>query len=165
MDSPQPDNFEIREPTPRDIHRFASMLLDVHETTDSDPSQRMLQQSVRVATIFCVPGEYDGNRVLVAIDQGSPAGWIRVKIDSPEVDRLGCLIHPVEVRPSQRRKGIARSLVDQATLQAHGNGQDIYAAVKESNKASINLFRDAGFQEVSNIGDFDEGVVLFVKRK
>lgn len=81
-----------------------------------------------------------------ACQAGQPVGFIRFDL-SPDHAAEVTLI----VRPDQHRRGVGRSMLDQAIEMARQRGwQRLWALVRAENTAALRLFESVGFIEADN---------------
>jgi [ribosomal protein S18]-alanine N-acetyltransferase len=88
------------------------------------------------------PADYLAHDFTVAVCEGRVAGFVvarRVGEGESEVLNLA-------VEPAQRRRGIARLLLDEIKLQHRGA---IFLEVRESNQNARRFYRSLGFQEIT----------------
>src|SRR5690349_6164297 len=80
----------------------------------------------------------------VAEEVGQVVGWVAVRGDEPaELTRIA-------VGPESRRRGLGRALLVEAVELARFEGADrMLLEVAETNEAALNLYRSAGFREIS----------------
>lgn len=88
--------------------------------------------------------QYETARAFVAQESGRIVGYVMARISGEEGEILD-----LAVLPSERRRGIGRSLVGavREALQREGVGE-LYLEVRESNHAAIELYRAQGFRPV-----------------
>ena len=78
-----------------------------------------------------------------AFGSQAPAGFILYRLIGDEAEVLS-----VAVAPDCRRRGIGRSLVDEALRQLYRDGaRSIHLEVEETNAAAITLYRRVEFRE------------------
>lgn len=76
--------------------------------------------------------------------QGDERGFILTRTTADEAEIL-----TIGVRPSQRRQGLARQLVEQAVvLTASLGAERMFLEVSENNLPAIGLYTDCGFERV-----------------
>lgn len=87
----------------------------------------------------------DSNYQCSVVEQdGAP---IAFRIISRVLDEAHLL--NIGVAPGQRRRGIARQLIEQAMLDcAHDGANNMYLEVRASNQPAIALYRALGFQHI-----------------
>lgn len=76
------------------------------------------------------------------VEDGLPAGYVRV--DSSDYIS-------VAVSPEHRRRGIGKLMVHFVVEKYKGKGKNLYATIRVSNEASINLFKSCGFMHEFHI--------------
>ena len=84
----------------------------------------------------------DVGLVRAALSSGKPVGLVMLKTLG---ENLG-YIYYIAVAKAQRRRGIAKLLVDDAIQHFKGSGvKEVFASVEEDNKPSEELFASEGF--------------------
>lgn len=107
-----------------------ALMADIHREAFETP-----WNEAAFASLIDSPG------VLVS---GDERGFIMIRVVLDEAEIL-----TVGVRPSQRRAGIGRQLVDKALVAAAARGaQQMFLEVAQSNIAAIGLYNASGFEQV-----------------
>ncbi len=95
----------------------------------------------------------------VWLEDGRIVGNVTLSPDEGRFDRF--LISNVAVKPSYRRQGIARALMEMAIDHIRGRGaQWVLLNVRPQNFGAIKLYRDLGFQEIEMRGDWSLSLPL-----
>ena len=125
MDAP----FRTRPATPADVPALA----ELERICFGDPwSARSLLEAIQSET----------SRAYVAEVSGEIAGYVLARISGPEGEILD-----LAVRPENRRKGMARSLLGAVrTALEYAGVREVYLEVRESNAAALALYRAEGYR-------------------
>ena len=127
MDAPCP----IRPALPTDV----SALAELERLCFSDPwTAAGIRETI----------QYETGRAFVALESGRIVGYVMARISSEEGEILD-----LAVLPSERRRGIGRSLLAAARHALRREGvRELYLEVRESNRPAIELYREQGFRPV-----------------
>ena len=136
--------------------------MNLRPLTEADlPSIAALQHDSPSAAQWA-PGDYLTYQTLVAEDGQAILGfivWRQVAQDEMEI--LNLVVHP-----SARRRGIARTLLSQATKSFVGN---VYLEVRETNQPALSFYTSAGFLVVGTRKQYyhsspESGIVMYLQK-
>ena len=121
-----------------------------------DPLRRALWPDIPIEELTAIAATHPDYLVLAAFDSGEPVGFAEVSLRRDYVN--GCDTSPVAflegiyVAPDQRKRGIARALVDAALDWARERGIGEFASdALLENHASHAFHAAIGFEEVERV--------------
>jgi [ribosomal protein S18]-alanine N-acetyltransferase len=101
-------------------------------------------------SLWCFLAEYANSKSTILIAGPPPSedwetwGFIVFWLVADEMHLLNLAVHP-----TRRRRGISRSLLTAALVQARAQGAAVaWLEVRPSNQAALNLYQSFGFEEV-----------------
>jgi ribosomal protein S18 acetylase RimI-like enzyme len=143
---------EIRATTPDDACTISALNADVQQIHADAHPWRFKPTGPRTFSekdakdLLSNPGYF----AFLALDEGAPIGYLVGEVvRRPETARLFphelIYIHEITVRPSARRKGVGRSLLDAAKAHGDSLGISIVASdVWSFNEGALNFFQRNG---------------------
>ena len=158
------DDLEIRPSLPHDATTWAEMFYEIHKDPTESCGPFTNEQCQTTAVNYCGRKNTGADCVLTAFLGGVASGFIQARKDDPRIGQHGWYIRGVETRPSYRRRGVARQLVQAIVAQAVQDHCTVYAAISHQNTASIQLFESCGFTRVTDVGKFSDNTHVFCKR-
>jgi len=86
------------------------------------------------------------NYLFVAYESSEPVGYLfGYELERPETKRPIFFIYDIEVRETQRRKGIATALIEAfMRVCKEKNGSEIFVLTNAANSPALNLYRKTG---------------------
>lgn len=128
------DRYRIRPATPRDVAPIAAIEREAFADPWSPAGLRAALDAIFLVADAAAP---TGARSAVA-------GYVCAQVVGDEGEILN-----LAVRPADRRRGVARTLVEAALAELRRRGVGaVYLEVRESNAAARVLYRRLGFSEV-----------------
>jgi aminoglycoside 6'-N-acetyltransferase I len=103
----------------------------------------------------------DPNRLcVVAVESGRLVGWAKTHFWAASDGQApaGHYLGGVTVKPAQRRRGVARALIDARLEWIWKRSNDAWFVVNSLNRASIDLHRRWGFTEMARSPSFHNTV-------
>ena len=123
---------------PREVRGGA---VEIRAVTAADLDAIVAIQNLAPDASHWEPSDYLQNDCLVATDDGDVIGFLLARQIAPEEREILNLA----VAPAERRRGVARQLLDAELARQPGAW---FLEVRESNAAALGLYQRLGFQQV-----------------